>query len=106
MIYWDLLLKSDDPATTLRQLYEVSSSLQALADHLGVSKNTLVATLKDFHIPIRRRGGGHPSVRRELIPDNAAELTAKELAVRTGYTAKYCEKLLTNLRKEKEHVDS
>ena len=100
MIYWDLILKSDNPKATLRALYDSATSVQALADYLGVSKNALMKIFKQYGIHTRARGGPHPSWRKDLIPENAAELTAAQLAKVTGYTQKYCEKLLMRLHKE------
>jgi hypothetical protein len=73
--------------------------MNALADHLGVSKNALTTVFKRYSVRTRIRGGPHPSFRKDLIPVNAADLTAAQIAKLTGYTHKYCEKLLAQLHK-------
>jgi len=100
MIIWDLILGAENPAETLQRMYDSTSSMNALAEMLGVSKTALTTVFKKYGIHPRKRGGPHPSFREELIPENATELTAAQLAKITGYTAKYCEKILMRLRKE------
>jgi CRP-like cAMP-binding protein len=105
MIYWDLLLKTDDPGPALQSLYDGCPSVIALAEYLGVSKNGLMQAFKTYGIKLRARGGPHPSFRKDLIPKNAVQLTAKELAERTGYSKRYCEKILARLRQEEKHEE-
>lgn len=56
MIYWNLLLGTDDIKSELTRLYK-TASLYGLAKHLGVSRTALRRQLAKCGIPIRGRGG-------------------------------------------------
>ena len=100
MLFWDLLLATDDPATALQQRYDSTGSMELLADSLGVSKRALQHAFKKYGVKPRKKGGPRPSFRREFIPEGVINLTAAQLAEKTGYSRKYCEKILAKRRKE------
>ena len=102
MIYWDLLLKTDDIGPRLQSMYDSSSSMLVLAETLGVSKTALKTIFGKYKIQLRKRGGPHVSYRHELIPENASALTPDQLAQITGYKVNYCKRLLAQRRKESE----
>jgi len=100
MIWWDLILKTDDIGRELERLYE-HMSLRHLSEYLGVSKTALRNKLVQCGIPLRPRGGPHYRVDRLALPDNAADLNPAQLAKLTGYTINYCKKLRRKLREQR-----
>lgn len=101
MIYWDLILKTEDVAEELERLYS-QISLHALADHLGVSKDSLRKKLKECGIEIRPRGGSYPRIPDDDLPTNAHKMDTEQLASLTGYSTQYCRKLRARLRRKYE----
>ena len=101
MIYWDLILKSEDVCGELERMYS-QMSLEALAKHLGVSKDTLRKKLILCKIKIRTQGGSYPRISRDDLPVDAHKMDVAQLAACTGYTEQYCRKLRTRLRRENE----
>jgi len=101
MIYWDLILKTEDVCGELQRMYS-QLSLQALARHLGVSKDALRKKLLSCNIEIRSRGGSYPRIPRDDLPEDAYKMDTAQLAVLTGYTEQYCRKLRAQLRRKYE----
>jgi hypothetical protein len=60
MIYWDILLDSEDVPGTLRKLYEHAQSIHGIAGFLGVSVSALRRELRRNAIPIRNLGDNLP----------------------------------------------
>jgi len=100
MIYWDLILKTDNICDELRKLY-TSMSLRVLAEYLGVSRASVRKKLVECGVPLRPRGGPHYRIPRSELPENATDMTPAQLAKLTGYSVNYCRKLRRKLKEEK-----
>ena len=56
MIWWDILLETDNVKKALEDLYS-EMSLAGMAEYLGVSVSAIRAELVHCKIPLRKRGG-------------------------------------------------
>ena len=102
MIYWDLILKTNDICEELERLYQ-TMSLRALADYLGVSKDALRQKLKACSVTLRTRGGSFPRLTKDQLPEGWYKMDPQQLCGLTGYSINYCRKLIRearNARKE------
>lgn len=98
MIYWDLIIKAANICEELERLYE-NQSLRALADYLGVSKDSLRKKLKECGVPLRTRGGSFPRLTKDQLPEGWWQMDPEQLSALTGYSLNYCRKLI---REEKD----
>jgi len=56
MIYWDILLETEDVKQRLEDLYN-EMPLAEMAEYLGVSTTALRTEMLFLKIPLRKRGG-------------------------------------------------
>lgn len=101
MIHWDLLLQTDKVKEELEKLY-AEMSLNALAEHLGVSRDSLRRKLVELNISLRSRGGPHYRYPREALPEDAANMSSAQLASLTGYSVRYARKLIRQMKEERK----
>jgi hypothetical protein len=97
MIFWEMLLKTDDTKRALTELYEEFGGVAPLAMHLGISRSSLLNKMKELGIERRKPGGPHFRVERQVLPDRWWNMDTDTLVRVTGYTPNY----VRRLRREK-----
>lgn len=97
MIYWEILLETENVCDTLKQLYIELHGVRAVASHLGVSTVALRKKLKACDITMLPRGGPHARFTRDSFPEKWWNMSTEQLSRVTGYSHNYVRKL----RKEK-----
>ena len=93
MIYWELLLGSEDPCGQITRLYTEMKSANVLAEYLGVSRTSVVMKLRECGVKMRGRGGGHVRMDRDLLPDKWWYMSTEDLVHLTGYSSNYVRRL-------------
>ena len=85
MIYWDLILQTDDIKGHLARMYE-SMTLGQLAEHLGVSPSALRSKMESLGVERRPRGGSHKRLAYADLPNGIEDMTPEEIvsAARSG----------------------